>query len=530
MNIKNKIIIIVFTMVLIGWWAYWLYMAKNSESWTEKTSIWTIDNTNLWNTESEDNSQNEPVNKKNQISDLKKKLALKWLIIKWDVSEQNGDYTAALVRYLQINKELPSDKSIILKIADVYFDLKKFDKAYIYYSQIKTYEKVDRNKVAKTLFSSVSLSDKNIKYIKNQLKTLWLSEQELYYYNTSLECKINFSECRKEFHDYFANRKKQPKVEWTWATTQQTNFEDLEKIWKAIENYENFQVNDLNYKWALVAWAFFENGLYPIAIETSKAILKERNDYKPLIKIIAKSYFELWNYIQSKLYLIEYTNLVQNDSEVNFFLWVVYEKLREYVLSTIHLNNAIKNWYSDSLDVYKRILYNYYELWEMNKMLDTFDLMMKNNKDQLTINDYSLAIYYNVVNDKTNKAKNFTIEALKKYPESEIINWYMWWILMDEANKKPIPNDINTSSWSVIEEKNKEYLKNLYAEADKYIDKWLKIDWKSPMLNLVKWKLEFSKWEKNKASLFFKRTLSLDEKWEFWKMAESELRNMEIDK
>lgn len=528
MNIKNKIIIIVFTMVLIAWWAYWLYMVKNNINSTEKISDWTI--TDSWDIVNENVNESKPLNKKNQIGDLKKKLALKWLIIKWDISQQNGDYTSALVKYLQINKELPNDKSIILKIGDVYSNLKKFDKAYHYYSQIKNYEKLDKNLAAKTLFSSVSLSDKNILYIKKELKTLWLSEQQLYYYNTSIECKINFSECRKEFQDYFDKRKNQPKVEWTWSNLAETKFDDLEKIWTAIDNYKNFQVDDLNYKWALIAWVFFENWLYPIAIETSKAVLKEKNDYKPLIKIIAKSYFELWNYIQAKLYLIEYSNLVQNDSEMNFFLWVVYEKLREYILSTIHLNNALKNWYKDKLDVYKRIVFNYFELWEMDKMLVTFNLMLSNSKEQLTINDYSLAIYYNLLNDKTREAKEFTTDALKKYPESEIINWYMWWILMDEANKKPVLQDNSTSSWSVVDEKNKEYMKNLYAEAGKYIDKWLSIDSKSPMLNLVKWKLEFSKWEKNKAFLFFRKTVSIDWTWEFWKMAEKELKNIQMNK
>ncbi|MDP2395836.1 MAG: hypothetical protein Q8S84_02350 [bacterium] len=50
--------------------------------------------------------------------------------------------------------------------------MKKFDKAYQYYSKIKDYDKLDKNKVAKTLFASVSLNTKHMIYIKNELTTL----------------------------------------------------------------------------------------------------------------------------------------------------------------------------------------------------------------------------------------------------------------------------------------------------------------------------------------------------------------------
>lgn len=526
MNIKNKIIIIVLIVLLIIWGTYWYNKIKDNIN-NNKSNTWTLfDNNSLV----DEKDYSFKWDKKNQISELKKKLALKWLIIKWDVSLEKWDYTSALIKYIQINKEIPNDKSIIQKIWDVYYEMKKFDKAYQYYSKIKDYDKLDKNKVAKTLFASVSLNTKHMIYIKNELTTLWLNEQQLYYYNTSLECKVDFSKCRKDFQDYFDKRNSLEKVEWTWSIIKQEYFEDLEKIWNAIENYKNFQVDDLNYKWALISWAFFENWLYTIAIETSKSILKSKNDYKPLLKIIAKCYFELWNYIQAKLYLIEYTNQVKDDNEINFFLWVVYEKLGEYILSTIHLNNSIENWYENKLDVYKRIIYNYYELWDMNKMTDTFNLMIKNCKDKLSINDYNLAIYYNIVNDKTKYAKEITNEAINKYPDSELINWYMWWILMNEANKKPIHKSNKNLSWSLIEEKNNEYIKNLYIEADKYIEKWLKIDSKSPMLNLVKWKLEYSRWHEDKALIYYKKTISIDWTWEFWKMAQKEIKNIEMNK
>ncbi len=84
MNIKNKIIIIVLSLILIGWWTYWFFFLKNNMSWNNNTNTGSLFNTDSWELD-EDYSGIDKWNKKNQISDLKKKLALKWLIIKWDL-------------------------------------------------------------------------------------------------------------------------------------------------------------------------------------------------------------------------------------------------------------------------------------------------------------------------------------------------------------------------------------------------------------------------------------------------------------
>ena len=384
------------------------------------------------------NQLSEAEKKKNKINDLRKKLALKWLIIKWDINLKNKEYTTALIKYLQIHKKLPNDKSTIKKIWDVYFNLKNFKKAYSYYSKIKNYEKLDNNMVSKSLISSVNIKEsENIDYLLNELNTLNLSDDELFYYKNSLMCLTDFSLCKKDFSLYFEEKKEENEnnieKSWTWKTNtwsldvkENEKFKELYNIEQALINYENFQIDDLSYKWALIAWAFYENWLYPISIEVSKIILEDKKDYKPLLKIVAKSYFEIWNYIESKLFLIEYNKLIKkNDPEASYFLWIVYEKLHEYVLSTIHFKKALKNWYENNLDINKRILFNYYELWEIEKMLSIFEVIIKSNDEELKLEDYNLAIYYNIVNEKNDKAKEYTGIAIKKYPDSEIFNWYM---------------------------------------------------------------------------------------------------------
>lgn len=528
MNKKTKIGIITTIIIILLWiitFFYINYTNKNSNNKSNKTL-------NLFKNDWKENENTKNnVNKQDKISELRSRLALKWLILKWDENLANWEYISALIKYLQINKEIPNDKSIIQKIWDTYYELKKYDKAYTYYLQLKWNNIYDRNKTAKTLLFSRNASTDNVEDVKKELLNLWLSKEELFYYTTSLVCKVNFSECRKEFHNYFdLVKRNQTENAWSGTTNQVKKFTDLENIGKALENYDNFQVEDLDYKWALLAWAFYENWLYTIAIKTSEEILKTKKDYKPLIKIIAKSYYELWLYIDAKVYLIKYKEIDPNDNEITFFLWVVYEKLHEYILSTVHFDKAIKNWYKDTVDAYKRIIYNYYEMDNLDKMIETINEMVSKNKEKLSAEDFNLSIYYNIVKEDTKKAKEYTSYAIKKFPESEVFNWYMWWILMQEENKKPLPKYIEALSWSWSEEKIKYELEKKYRMAESYIDKWLKQKPDSPMINLVKWKLEIFKRNYKEAYAYLSKTVKLDENWEFWELARNELNNIQVNK
>lgn len=539
---EKKIIIILFLVVLIITWVFFWIKQKNKIKPTVLTNEWITEISSTWILETDiikEEELSEEEMRKKRVEALRKKLALRWLIIKWDINVENQEYTSALIKYLQIHKEIPEDQATIHKLWDVYFNMKKFKKAYSYYSQIKDYEKLDKDRVVKTLISFNQINKGTIDYLNNEIDTLNLSKEQSFYYKNSISCTQDFSLCKQHFQDYFAaqnaeeeKRKEEQerlKSEWktsTWRVEEIKKFEELYNIEEALINYENFQVDDLLYKWALVSWAFYHNWLYPIAIATSQILLQDKKDYKPLLKIAAKSYYELWNFVDAKLYLIEYNKLVKDDAEASYFIWVVYEKLHEYVLSTIHLKKALSNWYSNQYDLNKRILFNYYELWDIDKMLEIFRLLVDDFIDDVTVNDLSLAIYYHIVNDDIHSAKNISAIAIKKFPESEVLNWYMGWILMEEINRVA---ESPTSTWSTI--KNDSHSKEgIYDEAEKYIDKWLEIDSNSPMLNLVKWKLEISKWDVSKWFIYFKKTISLDNNWDFWKIAKQELEWIQVSK
>ena len=522
-KIKNNywgILIIIFLLLIIILWTLVLYYTKNNTS--NKGNSKVILNAeekkiNTLNLKPEnDDIKTKEINNKNtikyKIEKIKKKLALKWLIQKWDYYFDNSEYTIALSTYLKIYKDIPNDESVINKIWDIYFNLEKFNQAFNYYSKNKNHKKINKHKAIESLFfmNTKKLSKENITSIKNEIISFNLNDEEYFYYINSLDCIVDFSLCKEKFQNYFLDFEKN-NTESTWSIDSKweenikiISFDKLINIKNALENYENFKLDDISYKNALISGAFFLNWLYPVAIETSKIILEEKPDYKPMLKIIAKSYFELWLYKESKWYLIIYNNIDNYDSEISYFLWIVYEKLHEYVLSSIHLKNSIERGYVNSIDSRRRIIYNYYEVGENIKMLDAFDQMILEEKDKITIDDISLAIYYNIINNKLEKAKELNKYLIETYDNKELYYWYLWWIQIEE-----------NIDWSL-------------ELAEKNLNLWLEINENNPMINYIFWMFNLKTWDTKKAFIHFKKTIFLDKNWEFWLLSQEELDKLNI--
>lgn len=510
---KNIIIFIISILILFSGILFLYYIKNNTVNINNDKNNISLNTENNKNKEiiKEKLSPKETVWAK--IEKMKKKLALKWLITKWNYYFDNREYTSALSTYLKIYKDIPNDEGIINKIWDIYFNLKKFNQAYNYYSLIKDYKKLDKEKAIESLiFLNIKkLSKENIALIKDKINIFNLTDEENFYYKNSLDCIVDFSQCKLNFQDYFANFEKNNITESTWSLdskwekiSKEISFEKLLNIKNALENYKNFKLDDLLYKNALISGAFFQNWLYPVAIETSKLILKEKSDYKPILKIIAKSYFELWLFKESKGYLIAYNKIDADDGEISYFLWIVYEKLHEYILSSIHLKNSLKQGYKNSIDSRRRIIYNYYEVWENEKMLIAFEEMVKEEKENITIDDLSLAIYYNIINNKLEKAKEINKYLLEKFDSKELYYWYLWWIQFEE-----------NIDWSL-------------ELAQKNLSLWLEINENNPMINYIMWIVTLKTWDVKKAFVYFKKTIFLDKDWEFWLLAQDEINKLNI--
>lgn len=482
------------------------YLNKNKVN----TNSWITNNIN-WIEQIEKWEENREISKEevdDKIDLIRKKLSLKWLIEKWDYFFEKEEYTISLTKFLKILNEIPKDEETIKKIWDIYYQLKQFDKSYNYYSKIKNYSKLSKQKAINSLiFSYTNNFDlENIWYIKKELNTFNLNNKELFYYTNSLDCIVDFNLCESNFENYFNEYENNTQTWTNIDLTEKTNeiTKNLENIENAFINYKNFKIDDLSYKNALISGSFFSNWLYPIAIETAKKILINKNDYKPIIKIIAKSYYELGLFSESKDFLIKYNDIDNSDEEINYFLWVIHQKLREYVLSSIFLKKSIDLWYSNSIEARRRIIFNYSQVWETEKMLSSFTKLIEDEYENITLEDLNLAIYFHINNDKIFEAEKLINLWIKKFWEQVIFYWYKWWINIEQ-------------NWKI------EWALEL---AEKNLFSWYEIDKYNPMINYIIWILYIKKNDYINWTKYLKETLVLDEKWEFWKRANNILQSL----
>lgn len=419
-----------------------------------------------------------------KLEEIKKKLNLKWLITKWDMYFEEKDYMIALSQYLKVLKEVPNDKEINMKIWNIYYALKKFSRAYDYYKKIKDYVNLDKKQAIYSLINWLYEWEWNLNYINEEIDSFWLTEQETFYYKNSLICTINYSKCRANFQEYFnLLNEKQIKIEMS----------DLSVIKETFTNYQNFWLEDLDYKSALVTWWFYKNGFYFVAFKTGEWILKQNSNYKPILKIVAKSAYELGDYSAVKWYLQEYIKLDDKDAEISYFMWRVYEKLGDKFLGSVHFTRAIQLWYPDVIDIKRRLIFIYFGLDETKKMLDTFKELIDSKDKKLNINDYNLAIYYHIANDDLETWKKYSLEWIQAFPNSELFYAYYAWIMLQKENLTDLElEDIKEN-----------------------IEKSLEINKKNTMITMVEWIYYYKTEVFTKAIISFKNAISLDTSWEF---------------
>ncbi len=179
--------------------------------------------------------------------------------------------------------------------------MKKFSSAYNYYSKILDPTEEMKEKTANALVLTSNLWNiVSIKETQKILQGIWLSREALFYYSTSLSCSNDFHKCKKDFWNYFWPEETEESLTWTWAKQQEIaiTHKKLSRIKESIVNYKNFQVDDVYLKDAYIIGTWYTNDFYNLSSYMWEQLLEEKKDYKPILKIIAQSYFELWKYEQ----------------------------------------------------------------------------------------------------------------------------------------------------------------------------------------------------------------------------------------
>lgn len=438
------------------------------------------------------NPTKEELDTASKVEIIKKRFALKWTLTRWDDYFSGKQPILALNEYLKAYRQSPWDSQIIKKIALTYFDLKRFKNANNNFKEVKDIlTQEEKDKYILSLFYDLNMNSKEeIKKFSLELKSLNLPKDDLFYYTNSVICSINFHDCKVNYEEYFKNN------------LEITN-QKLLSIKNAINDYNNLLINEIYYKNTLIIWSLFKEKLYPITNKLSLDILKEKPDYMPLLLIVWKGYYDLWDLENSKKYLEKYYSLDPKNVEITYILWEISFLLKDYLTSSLYLNSALKNWYTPKIDLQRKLAYNYYISWDRRSMLNVFWTLIEVDDSQATIDDFSLWIYYAILEKRTKTAVLWAEKWLKKFNNTswfEIFYWYLWWVNREEGKLE---------------------------EAEKYLKTWLKINWQNPLILLNMWYLEASLEKYPLALVYLKKTISINWEWEFWELASKEIEFVE---
>jgi len=422
------------------------------------------------------------------------KYATRWLIITWTIHLKNDEYILALKNFLNAYKNKKWDSNLEKKIADTYYIMKNWDNAFKYYKKISNNNINYKNKLINSYLYSLDIDklQTNTWYLNSSItnikKIQLLNSQENFYYSNSLECIKDFSLCKKDFADYIE------KIE----NKKETLIPQLVNVKKALVDYKNFKINELYFKNTLVIWAFFKNNSFPIVIILWKNILKNKENYRPILKMISQSYFELWNYKKAKIYLTKYYALDSNDKDVLYLLALISQKTHDYVLSNIYLTKAAKLWYQPIENIYRLQVYNAYILDDTKSILQNFNKLISSQKNP-SKSDLILATYYNLINSNINNWEKYAQLWIKLYPKIEDFYWFEWWILIEKKE---------------------------YKKAKILLEKWYSINKNNALINLNLGRLEEAQNNNIIAMLYYKRAIQLDNWWEITKIATGKLNTL----
>lgn len=492
---NKKLLILAIISTLFWVWIYYYVNYIYAPTSKKETKIIKNELLNLESNSKEIYEKNKEIkeidlDKNEKIEVLRKRFTLKWTISRWDNYASWNQPILALNEYLKALRQSPNDDQIIKKLALVYFELKRYSNVIETYKQVlSTLNQEEKERYILSLLYNLDFnSASEVKKISQEIRDLWLDKEEIFYYVNAINCTIDFHECKKNYEVYF------------------TNFTDiklqkLKNIQNAINNYKNFQIDWLYYKDALIIWALFQDKMFSITNILWQKLLTEKLDYKPILLIIWKWYYELWDLKNAKTYLEKYYSLDSKDLNITYLLWDINFKLKDYNTSSLYFNSALKNWFTPKVELQRKLAYNYYLSWDKRSMINVFWFLI--NENDATIDDFSLWIYHAILEWRNSNAMSRALKWIEKFkntPWYEIFYWYLGWINREEKN---------------------------FDKASEYLKQWSLINPKNPLITLNLWYLEEYQEKYNLAIMYLKRTININWDWEFWELAKKEIEEIE---
>lgn len=400
--------------LLISWGAWYYFREPLLQSlWQHNQTVWIQVDSNSGKIDGKKIAS--------KIEELRNRYALKGLIYQWDAYLNNDQFWLALKHFNDALESNPWNPLLLEKIAETYFKMNKYEAAYNYYKQISNpSDTLKKQTLLSLLYSKKNNITSSIDEINEEIKALWFSKEQEFYYTTSISCSVNFHQCKKDFQDYFTANAKNPSQFWP-----------LKEIEEAYKNYENFQLEDMFYKNALFVGTLFKQELYPVVLNIWLSLNKERPDYRPVLEMVAESLYKIGEYKSAKTWLETYIKYEPSDANAWFMMGVINLKIWEFVLSNIQLQKASDLWYTPSIQVKRHLAYNYYILQQQDRLLQELKDIVENEKD-FEKEDLYLALYYHIINNQLEDAVQIAEIGNKKFPNDANIYGYYGWIFKEK--------------------------------------------------------------------------------------------------
>lgn len=432
-----------------------------------------------------------------KIKKVQEKKALKGIVSQWDIYLENNELSLALKSYLSAFRQNTNDSSIKERIGDTYFAMKRFKNALNYYKNLENQNPTTLGKYIKSSLYTLDISSEleREKFLE-ELKSREVDEEILFYFRNTFACLWDFHQCKVSFEEYF-----ETKVEVTPGIIEPRviTYTPLQGIKKSITDYKNFQLDDVYYKDALLISRYFQDEFYPIAIQLAERLIQEKENYKPILKIIAESHFELGSYEAAKEALANYYKIDTSDPSILYMLGIIYSRERDYVLSNIYFGKALEWWFTPSINARRNLIYNYFLLESEVNLLWEFKNLIEQEEFFLA-SDLHLAIYYHILYNDTDTAKRWIILGKEKFPKDANFYGYAAYIYREESR---------------------------YNLAKQELDAGMIIEKENQFLLLNKWFLEQELWDEWNSIIYFKKVVSLNPDSEFGTQAQEALNQIE---
>ncbi len=317
------------------------------------------------------------------------------LIKRADYLSNNNEYNEAADLYERVLRLTPS-REIERKLAHIAFRAKKFQRSSDLYK--KFVDDLYQSEREEFLYALRYTGDGEF---QKRLTTIDIPENLRQALQVSWICENEYISCEKAIREY------------------PHSYGPIIDLKNALKNYEALGNNDASYKDALLIGAFYKNKDYTTAMKIGENVLRQKPDYRPILKIVGFSAFMINQYERAQGVLTKYKKLEPKDAEADFILWLIQFEKQDYETSNIYFNKAVLWGYKPKTVVERKLAYNYYVLGLYKNMFQVLGYLVLEN--DATEADITNAIYLALVHEEMRNAAEWITLGKKRFPSSASI-------------------------------------------------------------------------------------------------------------